>query len=263
MLKRAMVFIRSLVFAIAFYITTAVMLVGLVWLLLGPRKLAIAALQLHGRICIRLLAVICGTRLEVRGRENIPAGACLVVAKHQSTWDTFALLTLFDDPAIVLKDELKWIPVYGWFCLKFEHILVRRERAAVALKRMVADARARVADGRQILIFPEGTRQSPGAPADYKPGYVALYEALDVPCLPLALNSGVFWPRRTLQRYPGTIVVEILPAVPPKLPRAEARRTIEAQIEAASDRLLAEAAAEVPSDALGAAAAQRLSEIKM
>jgi 1-acyl-sn-glycerol-3-phosphate acyltransferase len=258
-----MVHLRSIVFAAAFYVTTFTMLLGLVWLLLGPRKLAIAALKLHGRICLWLLAQICGVKLEVRGRENLPAGACLVIAKHQSTWDTFALLTLFDDPAIVLKDELRWIPIYGWFCVKFEHILVKRERAAVALKHMVADAKLRVADGRQILIFPEGTRQAPGATPDYKPGYVALYEQLDVPCIPLALNSGLFWPRRSFLRHSGTIVVEFLPALPAGQPRALMRKRIEAQIEAASDRLLAEGARVSPALPLGPEAAQRLSEIKI
>jgi 1-acyl-sn-glycerol-3-phosphate acyltransferase len=258
-----MVLLRSIVFAASFYLTTAVMLLGLIWLLLGPRKLAIAALKLHGRICLWLLERICGTRLEVRGRQNLPNGACLVIAKHQSTWDTFALLTLFDDPAIVLKDELRWIPVYGWFCVKFEHILVKRERAAVALRRMVADAKQRVAEGRQVLIFPEGTRQAPGAVPDYKPGYVALYESLDVPCVPLALNSGLFWPRRSILHYPGTVIVEFLPAIAQGHTRAQVRKMIEAQIEAASDRLLAEGARMSPTPPLGPEAAQRLSEIKI
>ncbi len=258
-----MVLFNSIVFAVAFYVVTGVMLVGLIWLLLCPRKLAIAALKLHGRICIWLLRVICGTKLEVRGRENLPKGPCLVIAKHQSTWDTFALLTLFDDPAIVLKDELRLIPVYGWFCIKFEHILVKRERAAVALKHMVANAKARVADGRQVLIFPEGTRQAPGAAPDYKPGYVALYDALDVPCVPVALNSGLFWPRRSFLRYPGTIVVEFLPALPPGLSRGQVRKTVESQIEAASDRLLVASVASSPSLPLGPETAQRLSEIKI
>ena len=258
-----MLLIRSVAFAAAFYVVTIVMLVACLWMLLGPRKLAIDALKLHGRICIWLLRVICGTKLEVRGRENLPSGACLVIAKHQSAWDTFALLTLFDDPAIVLKDELKWIPVYGWFCVKFEHILVKRERASVALKKMVTDAKDRVAAGRQIMIFPEGTRQAPGAAPDYKPGYIALYEALGVPCVPLALNSGLYWPRRSFLRHPGTIVVDIRPAIPPGEPRSKVRRRIEAEIETASDRLLAEASTTQPAPPLGPEAIQRLDEIKI
>ena len=233
--------LRSLIYAAAFYLLTAVMLIGLSWLLLAPRGWAMAGLKLHARIAVWLLEAIVGTKMEVRGRENLPDGPVLVVAKHQSTWDTFALIPLFTDPAIVLKDELKWIPFYGWFCVKFRHILVRRDKAAVALKALISDAKERVAEGRQVLIFPEGTRTEPGAPPDYKPGYVALYDALSVPAIPVALNSGLFWPRRKLMRYPGTIVVSFLPAVPPGLPRKIAKEHIEAAIERESSILIAEA----------------------
>jgi 1-acyl-sn-glycerol-3-phosphate acyltransferase len=236
-----MVHVRSALFTLAFYGVTALMLVFGSWLFLAPRSWAMAGLAWHGRICVWLLRVICGTRLEVRGREHLPDGPALIVAKHQSAWDTFALIPLLRDPAIILKDELKWIPIYGWFILKFEHIRVRRERAAVALKGMIGEAKTKVADGRQVLIFPEGTRTIPGARPDYKPGYIALYEALAVPCVPLALNSGLFWPRRSWLRHPGTIVVSILPPIPPGVARAELRRAVETAIEAESDRLLAAA----------------------
>ena len=238
--------IRSLLYAAAFYLVTAVMMVGGLWLLAGPRSWAMAGLRMHGQLCRWLLGVICGTTFEVRGAEKIPQRGCLIVAKHQSAWDTFALIPLFRDPAIVLKAELKWIPVYGWFCQKFEHILVERARAAASLKQMVADAQVRVAAGRQIVIFPEGTRRVPGAPPDYKPGYIALYEALDVPCLPVALNSGLFWPRRQCMRYPGTIVVEILDPIAPGLPRRQFRGLVESAIETASARMMAEALASQP-----------------
>ena len=232
---------RSAAFGAAFYVTTALFLGLGSWLLLAPRSWAMQGLRWHGLCCLWLLRVICGTRLEVRGRERLPAGAVLVVAKHQSAWDTFGLVPIFRDPAIVLKDELKWIPFYGWFCLKFEHILVRRDRASVALKRLLFDAREKAAQGREIVIFPEGTRRAPGAEPDYKPGFVALYESLAIPCIPLALNSGLYWPRRSWLRFPGTIVVEILEPIPPGLPRAEFRRRAETVIEAASQRLIAEA----------------------
>jgi 1-acyl-sn-glycerol-3-phosphate acyltransferase len=236
--------LRSAVFNLAFYLVTALMMLLGIWLLVGPRSWAMQGLRLHGLVCLWLLRVICGTRYEVRGRGNIPDGPCLVVAKHQSAWDTFALVPLFRDPAIVLKAELTRIPLYGWFCIKFEHILVRRDRAAVALKAMLADARARSEAGREVVIFAEGTRRAPGAEPDYKPGYAALYDALDVPLVPLALNSGLYWPRKSLIRWPGTIVVEILPPVAPGKPRPELRREVEAAIEAASWRLIAEAARE-------------------
>jgi 1-acyl-sn-glycerol-3-phosphate acyltransferase len=237
-----LVIVRSLVFALVYYIVTALFLLLGSWLLFAPRSWAMKGLALHAVTATWLLKVICGTKLEVRGRENLPRGACLVVSKHQSMWDTFALIPLLHDPAIVLKDELRYIPLYGWFCVKFEHILVKRDRAAVALKAMLADAKDRAAEGRHILIFPEGTRSAPGSEPDYKPGYIALYEGLEVPAVPLALNSGLFWPRRSNLRYPGTIVVEFLPALEPGLPRAEFRRRIETALEQASTRLIAEAA---------------------
>jgi 1-acyl-sn-glycerol-3-phosphate acyltransferase len=233
--------LRSLLYAAAFYLVTGLMLVGLSWLLLAPRSWAMSGLKLHARISIWLLAKIVGTKMEVRGRENLPDGPILVVAKHQSTWDTFALIPLFSDPAIVVKDELKWIPFYGWFCVKFGHILVKRDKASIALKTLVADAKDRIAAGREVVIFPEGTRMPPGAPPDYKPGYLALYDALGVPTVPLALNSGLFWPRRSIVRYPGTIVVSFLPPVPPGLPRKIAKDRIESAIETESAALIDEA----------------------
>lgn len=235
--------VRSYLFAVAFYVTTALFLLLGSWLLLAPRRWAMEGLRQHALASLWLLKHIAGTRMEVRGHERVPQGACLVVSKHQSAWDTFALVPLFRDPAIVLKDELKWIPFYGWFCVKFEHILVKRDRAAAALKALVEAAKVRLAQDRQVVIFPEGTRRAPGAPPDYKPGYVALYEALGVPCIPLALNSGVYWPRRSLMRFPGTIIVEFLEPIPPGLPRKAFKAELEKRLEEASNRLVAEALA--------------------
>jgi 1-acyl-sn-glycerol-3-phosphate acyltransferase len=238
-----MLLIRSLAFFAVFYVNTAVFLVLGSWLLLAPRRWAMEGLRLHGLASVWWMKVICGTRLEVRGREKLPQGAYLVLAKHQSAWDTFGLIPVFRDPAMVMKAELGLIPLYGWFSHKFEHIFVRRERGPSALKAMLRDARQRAQQGREIVIFPEGTRRLPGAPPDYKPGFLALYEGLGLPSVPLALNSGLFWPRRSFMRYPGTIVVEILDPVPPGLPRAEARALIQERIETACTRLIAEARA--------------------
>jgi 1-acyl-sn-glycerol-3-phosphate acyltransferase len=241
---------RSFVYVATFYVVTALFVVLGSWLLFGPRSWAMKGLEIHGRTCTWLLRLICGTRMEVRGREKLPPGACLIVSKHQSAWDTFALIPLFHDPAIVLKEELKWIPFYGWFCLKFEHILVSRGRASAALKKLVADAQSRAAQGRP-----------PGAEPDYKPGYVALYEGLGLPCYPLALNSGLYWPRRSLVRYPGTIIVEILDPIPPGLNRKDFRRELEARLEAAGDRLLQEAASAPDAPPLPETAVKRLAEL--
>jgi 1-acyl-sn-glycerol-3-phosphate acyltransferase len=231
---------RSLLFNVLFYVTIALFLVLGSPLLFGPRRWAMAALAIHGRFELWLLRTIVGTKLEVRGLEKLPAGACLVAAKHQSAWETFGLIPLFRDPALLMKRELFWIPLHGWFSHKFEMIPVDRDRGPSALRRMVREAKKRAAQGREIIIFPEGTRRAPGAPADYKTGVVLLYEALGMPCVPLALNSGAFWPRRSLVRRPGTVVVEFLDPIPPGLPKAEFLERLIGAIEPASARLLAE-----------------------
>ena len=233
----------SLLFTLVFYVNTAVFLLFGSPLLLGPRTWAMQGLKAHARASLWWLKVICGARIEVRGREHLPPGACLVASKHQSAWDTFALVPLFRDPAIVMKAELGWIPFYGWFSHKFEHVFVKRERGPSALKALIRDAKARAVAGREIIIFPEGTRRAPGAPPDYKPGVVALYENLGLPCVPVALNSGLFWPRRKLMRYPGTIVVEFLPPIPPGLSREAFHQRLQDAIETATRRLIAEAGA--------------------
>ena len=249
--------LRALVFAAVFYVNTAVFLVLGSWLLLAPRRWAMQGLRLHGLASLWWLKIICGTKVEVRGREKLPSGACLVAAKHQSAWDTFALIPVFRDPAMVMKAELGWIPLYGWFSHKFRHIFVKRDKGPSALRQMIRDARDRAAADREIVIFPEGTRRPPGAVPDYKPGFVALYEGLGLTCVPLALNSGLFWPRRSLMRYPGTIVIEILDPIPPGLPRAQVRTLIEARIEDACQRLIAEARAAPNPPPLPAMAAAR------
>jgi 1-acyl-sn-glycerol-3-phosphate acyltransferase len=235
---------RSLPFNFLFYLTTTLYVVLGSPLLFAPRRWAMAALANHARFELWLLKTIVGTKLDVRGREKLPDGPCLVAAKHQSAWETFALIPLFRDPAYLMKRELFWIPFHGWFSRKFEMIPVDRDKGPAALRRMLREAKKRIADGREIIIFPEGTRRAPGAPPDYKTGIVLLYEALGVPCVPLALNSGVFWPRRSLERRPGTIVVEFLDPIPPGLPKGEFIKRLIDAIETASARLLAEAKAE-------------------
>ena len=201
-----------------------------------------ALLSAHGSTCVWLLEKIVGTRLEVRGHENLPPGAVLVASKHQSVWDTFALVPLLHDPAIIMKRELMWIPFYGWFSAKFGMIFVRREAGPSALKRMAKDALNRAAAGREIVIFPEGTRREPGAEPAYMSGALYLYERLGLPCCPVALNSGLYWPRRSLARHPGTIIVEFLKPIPPGLPRKQFAKRLERVIETASDALIVEAA---------------------
>jgi 1-acyl-sn-glycerol-3-phosphate acyltransferase len=233
--------LRSIVFAAVFYVTTALFVVLGSFLLFGPRRYAMMGLKAHAITCLWLLKWIVGTRIKVRGRAKLPKAPYLVASKHQSAWDTFALIPIFSDPALVMKAELTLIPFYGWFSRKFEHVFVRRERGPSALRKLVSDAKQRASASREILIFPEGTRRMPGSLPDYKPGAVALYEGLGLPCVPMALNSGLYWPRRTLRRYPGTIIVEILTPIPAGLPRAKFRALLQQRIEDASNRLISEA----------------------
>jgi 1-acyl-sn-glycerol-3-phosphate acyltransferase len=239
---KAALYIRSLLFYPVLYLNWAVFLIFGSWMLLvGPRRWAMTGLALHGRVTLWLLRWICGTKMEVRGLEKLLSGPVIVASKHQAAWDTFALIPLMRDPAMVMKAELLSIPLYGAFCRKFELIPIQRELGPAALRQMVREARKRAADGREIVIFPEGTRRLPGAPPDYKPGIMVLYQDLKLPVCPAALNSGVYWPRHSFLRFPGTIVVEFLDPIPPGLPRAEFMDRLEKTIEAASDNLLEEA----------------------
>ena len=237
---------RSLLFNLLFYVTTALYVVLGSPLLFAPRSWAMAALANHAHFELFLLRHIVGLKLEVRGHDKLPRTACLVASKHQSAWETFALIPLFRDPALLMKRELFWIPFHGWFSKKFEMIPVDRDKGPAALRAMLRETRKRVVDGREIIIFPEGTRRPPGAPPDYKTGVVLLYEALGIPCVPVALNSGLFWPRRSLLRRPGTIVVEFLDPIPPGLPKSEFLSRLIESIETASNRLLAEVNAKEP-----------------
>ncbi len=233
--------LRSFIFNVVFYINLFLFLV-LGWgFYFTPRKWSIEALKQWARASLWLLRVIAGIRMEVRGREHLPAGAALIASKHQSTWETFALLPLFEDPAMVLKRELVFIPLFGWFIPKFRMIPVERSSGASALKRMINGAAEAIRMKRQVIIFPEGTRRTPGDPPAYKPGAAALYLKLGVSCVPIALNSGVYWPRRKFHRYPGTIIVEILPPLPAGLPRKEFSERLVTNIETATARLVNEA----------------------
>jgi 1-acyl-sn-glycerol-3-phosphate acyltransferase len=238
-----MIAFRSLIFNLVFYLNMVVFLLVGLPLFVAPRRWAIAALKLWAQTSLWWLKVICGTRMEVRGAEHIPSGAVLIAGKHQSFWETFAILPLLDDPCMVLKRELTLIPIFGWFALKFRMIAVERSAGSAALRNLVKRGKEEVAAGRQIVIMPEGTRKSPDDSPDYKPGAAALYGQLGVPCVPFGLNAGLFWPRRKFLRYPGTIVIEFLPALPAGLPRGEFQRRLQDAIETSSRALVAEARA--------------------
>lgn len=234
-----MILLRSIIFTLVFYLWSAsVALLALPFLWFAPRSWAIAVMRFWGYTLSGLLAAICGIRVEIRGLQHLPRGPALIAAKHHCMLDTMAPLTAFSDVAFVMKKELMHIPVYGWYARKSGMIVVDRDANAKALRRLVIEARACLAEGRQVVIFPEGHRNPPGVKGDYKPGVAAIYRDLGVPCIPMATNSGVHWPAHGFLRKPGVIVYEFLEPIPVGLPRAEFMRTLETRLEAASSALL-------------------------
>ncbi|MFM7346841.1 MAG: lysophospholipid acyltransferase family protein [Tagaea sp.] len=236
--------LRSLAFNVWFFGLTTVALVLSIPIHLAPRKAAIGLGRLWARLVIGALRVLCGTKVELRGRTELLRAPALVAIKHQSAWDTIFFYLACPDPAYVMKIELMRIPIYGWLAAKQGMIRVDRKGGGPALKRMLAESEAALAEGRQILIFPQGTRVTPGEPASahpYHPGIAGLYAKLGVPCVPVALNSGLFWGKRHFVKRPGTIVVEILEPIEPGRTRGAFMRELETRIETATAGLETEA----------------------
>lgn len=234
------IIVRSIVFNLAFYLVLFVYLIVALPTLAMPRGVLIALVKNWSRMNFRLLRWICHIDYEVIGAEKIGHGPLLVASKHQSLWETFALMTVFDDPAYILKRELIWIPFFGWCAWKAEMIPVDRGAGSQALAEMTERAKTEVERRRQLIIFPEGTRRSPGAEPKYKFGVAHLYSEIGVPCLPVALNSGMFWPRRSFRRYPGTIRVEILDPIAPGMDKQAFFARVQSDIETATARLIAQ-----------------------
>jgi len=255
----AAVFVRSLLFNLAFYAATILLLIlPLPVYFFLPRSFAMWVVTTWGRTGVFLLRTIAGTRLEVRGRENIPKDSVLIAAKHQSMFETFALVPLFRDPAFVMKDTIKRIPIFGQYTIKAGMIHIDRTGGMASLRGFIARVRREIDRHRPVIIFPEGTRRPPGAPPDYQSGIAHLYRALGTPVVPTALNSGLYWPRRKFLRYPGTIVFEFLPPIPPGLDSRAFLQRLSASIETASDRLLIEADRGAPRPPFPPAASERL-----
>lgn len=229
-----MTVLRSILFNTAFWIWTVGMhVLGLVFML-TPRPVFMAAGKVWLAGVVVLARWLAGIGYEVRGRENIPREPCIVAAKHQSAWDTFALPVLLDLPTFVLKRELMQIPVFGWYLRRYGAVPVDRKAGSKALRGMLRRAEAEMARGRSVVIFPEGTRVPPGETRPYHPGVAALYRELDVPVVPVTLNSGWFWGRRKFLKKPGTIVVDVRPAIPTGLNRRELMDRLARELETPS-----------------------------
>ena len=233
-----MITVRSLLFVVWLYLSLAIYAVGMSPALILPHRYAMFVVKAWARFVLFGLHRVAGVRVEFRGLEHRPPGAALIACKHQCMLDIIIPFAVLDDPCIIMKKELLPIPFFGWFAWKTKMISIDRSAHSKALKDMVHQARTRAAEGRQIFIFPEGTRAEPGTPPDYKPGVMALYRDLGGPCWPMATNAGVYWPPHGFRRYPGTIVYEFLPPIPADLKRGVFMAELEARIEAASDALL-------------------------
>jgi 1-acyl-sn-glycerol-3-phosphate acyltransferase len=240
--------LRALLFNLAFWTDTALLGVLGLPFLLTPRRTAMHFGRFWAQTVLALLKLIVGLDGEIRGREHIPPGGCLIAMKHQSAWDTLILPPLLGDPAVVIKRELQFVPFYGWYATRAGSIFIDRKGGAGALRRMIAATRQAIAMGRPVVIFPQGTRTAPGQSveaAPYQPGVAALYRELAVPLVPAAVNSGLYWGRRAFVKRPGRIVLEFLEPIPPGLPRREVMAMLETRIEAAAAVLEHEGAAAV------------------
>lgn len=242
-----MLILRSLAFNVIFYANTILLIV--LWLpaLFMGRHASMELGRTWGRTSAWLLEKICGLKTEFRGLENIPKGPLIVACKHQSIYETFALPVNFSDFSYILKRELIWIPFFGWYLLRAEQIAINRARRGKLLPELARKAKELFAQGRQLFIYPEGTRRPAGAPPEYKFGVAHIYRETGAPCLPVAVNSGLFWPRRSFLRRPGTVVVEFLPVIEPGLDARTFLSRLQDAIETAADRLMDEAIERDPS----------------
>lgn len=236
-----MIALRSIAFAVLFYGWSALLGPIYVPLMLLPRRLFWRCCLSWCRSCVWIIRVVAGIDYEIRGSANLGTGPVIIAAKHQSAWDTLIFNTLAPDCAYVVKRELMWFPFFGWFLWRVGMVGIDRAGGAASLKRLIAEVRQQLAAGRAIVIFPQGTRTAPGAKRPYLPGTAALYTQCGVRVVPVALNSGLFWPRRRFFKLPGRITLEFLPPIEPGLDRRAFSALIEERIEGATERLEDEA----------------------
>jgi 1-acyl-sn-glycerol-3-phosphate acyltransferase len=239
--------VRSLVFNVLFYgIMVVTIIITAPWSLFISRDHLMSFVRAWADSSSALMKLVCGTEHEIRGLDNIPEGGYIFAGKHQSFWETFAFIPLLHDPCYIIKRELLYVPIWNWFAVKARMVFVSRGKGQQALKEIAVGGARETAAGRPIMLFPEGTRRTPGAPPAYKFGVTHLYRQLNVPVLPVALNSGLYWPRRKFTRYPGKILVEFLPPIQPGLSAEEFQERLVQAIEDGCDRLLLEADSSVP-----------------
>lgn len=237
--KTAIQAIRTAIFYVVFIGQTIILAIvaGTVGIIAGrtPFGFAIAAYWCWSNV--RFLRILTGMGTRVEGDENIPPGGCIIASKHQSDWDIFATFPHVGRPAFIAKKELMRIPFFGWAARSLDCIEVDRQNGAQAIPAMIEQARAAIARGCRIVIYPEGTRKLPLAPPEYRQGIVRLYMELNVPVVPVALNSGLYWGRNSPVIWPGLAKARFLPAIQPGLPPDVFLQTLQQAIETESDAL--------------------------
>jgi 1-acyl-sn-glycerol-3-phosphate acyltransferase len=231
--------LRSAAFFMWFVVFSVIVHIVFLPMLVLPRRAAVFAARSWCAGTLWGLKAIAGLDYELRGA--LPPRASLIASKHMTMWDTLALFYALGDPVFVLKRELMHVPFYGWYARRVGMIAIDRAAGGAALRAMITAARRALSFGLSIIVFPEGTRKKIGATPDYKPGIAALYQRLNVACVPVALNSGLFWtgPAGFLKKR-GRIIVEFLPPIAPGLKRQDFMRTLEDRIETATAALVRE-----------------------
>jgi 1-acyl-sn-glycerol-3-phosphate acyltransferase len=230
-------FLRSVLFDAAFYITSFIIMFIFLPLMILPQRAIFWAGRIWAGVTMSLLRMIVGLSYRVEGVENLPLGGCIVACKHESAWETLIFHILLNRPGYALKRELMWIPLINLYFWRMGMVVIDRGAGAKALKSLIHGARRVIDQGRPLVIYPEGTRSAPGVPGNYQAGVGVLYKDLNVPVVPVALNSGSFWGRRSPIKLPGQIVIQFLPPIHPGLPRAEFMETLENCIEKNSRKL--------------------------
>lgn len=232
-----MIAVRSAIFAITAGLFSASFALLLLPALAFPRRVFQQMARVWCRGLVALLSLCCGLRFRVVGRDNLPDAPSIIASKHQSAWDALIFHVLLEDPVYVLKRELLLIPFFGWYLRKAGNIAIDRAAGFQAIKVMQARVERAIAEGATVIIFPEGTRTTPGERAPYHPGIAAVYSGAAASVIPVALNSGLFWGPRQFNKRPGVITLEVLPAMPEGLPRKAFVKELERVIEEATARL--------------------------
>ncbi|WP_320109850.1 lysophospholipid acyltransferase family protein [Wolbachia endosymbiont (group A) of Icerya purchasi] len=210
--------------------------------ILFPVRIMTIFLVCSVRVVLFMLRLLCGIKYEVRGIENIPKQPFIIASKHQSPFETFIFILLFREAVFILKRELKWIPFIGLHLMALRMIFINRSDGISSMRHIIKLAKMRIKENRGIIIFPEGTRTTINQNIKYQPGIAALYSILSVPVLPVALNTGLFWPKSilSLRKNPGKAVIEILPPIHPGLNKNEFLQSLEKIIEERSSKLTTE-----------------------